>query len=83
MNAAKIIFSAKKIQTKQASKDLNIEVTRLAKIINGSIKPNIMEAEAIKKYLDFSFDSVYLFTNIPVHEIEKFLYEYFTKHPIT
>jgi len=83
MNAAKMIFSAKKIQTKQAAKDLDIEVTRLAKILNGSIKPNVDEAEGIRQYLDLSIRPVHLFTDIPVQEIERFLYEYFARHPIT
>jgi len=83
MNAAKILFLSKKIQTKKAAEDLNIEITRLAKILNGSARPTIDEAESIKRYLDFNIQPIYLFADIPIHEIEKFLYQYFSKHQIT
>jgi len=83
MNAAKIIFAARKIQTKKAAEDLKIEVTRLAKILNGSVKPNINEAEKIKQYVNFAYHPIYLFTDIPADSIEEFLYKYFSENPVT
>jgi len=83
MNAVKIIFTARKIQTKIAAKDLNIEVTRLAKILNGSVTPNVKEAEKIKQYVNFLYHPIYLFVDIPPKKIEEFLYQYFKENPVT